>query len=1346
MLGLDFNGHIVLNTNEFGLIDEDMRQLKIARDMGQKKLIETYGNIGEVFNPVEMAKKVDENPESMVVIAIDANLQVVGITSIANSDLIGREMGQVRRMLFKLAITNMGGRLLVASRNQEALTAVAPFVEDGVLIEKNGKTKPFRELFSYRTKFLFPSDRPGTVSPDTSKLFDFLRVPKKPILSGRLSQPDTRVFEPGQEDLFGAEPAEDRPVETQFRIPPGRSEELTLLAQKLQRNEITKQEYDAAVNKYLPIYVFTSAKQPATDSEMSRALNVTQRQKINTPIPEGTRVGSRIDIDAKTRHKVAVVVLHEAKPKVTSPAAGKPLSYQSTVILNNPKFAVGREEETLKIAAGKKKNSLQTIEGELVNMSPEETYRMAQAAMNNPDYVQVGFDPFRHSYFWNRKTTMPVISASQIIQIGDMVLAKNPVFGEKSQFLFSLDQGNLFGEEDAPKKKIQKGRSPELAILAERLKRGEITKAEYDEAVNRFKPIFVYESVPTPATNKEVSDALDSNKRSRANIDLPSGTKVGLRLDIPAFEKNNTFVVAIHEAKPSVTSPRADNILSYRSVAALKNAKFAIGNQSKTLEIAVGKFKDKLQTIEGSYVSLTPDEAFKKARAAFNDPSYVQVGFNPIRHAYFYDRRTTMPVVSADEVIQIGNLILAKNPVYGTKEDFLFDIDTTITIDQIRTAKDKDKLQEIREDVIRKYASLRRRREGIVGKIKKGQVSIGLQRELTLIDDLSREYKEAIDASAERRDSAEAFLAKALQEFDKGNISEEVLAVIQAAYLKAPNLLEGLMLSVRTPKGERGVAGSFDAFNRIISLYKGTSGIENPGTFRHELTHALEQMMTADQQIALIDAWAAAIKNAMRKHLAPGAKDREKFQKFFDAVQKFMDNPTERNKAEAVKLLPGRDFYQFVSPSEFWAVNAENLMAARLGPAWERFKSAIRRLFEGLKKVFGFDNRYDIHRIFKEVAYGNRDRTDYSMVDDMILDGTYEKRILNALPDDVDDYMNKYDRPDTPYETSTPVKDAMLGAAQASAEAAKNAVTNPVGTASNLIGSVDRQLTKAQIDYQWFGSGLDAADFSRYNGQLRDGDQKVAASVYATMAMHAGHIGTQVIMKGRLIFNATTQLFQAVDDQYSLANIVRLKAEIIKMLGEQRAANLVNTYFEAKRARSIQDEYQKAEADYQNALTPEAKQDTWEQVEQIIRAYDKIPPSFLKKDAAGDILEVTVTGPKRQKRKIAVIDDVAIDEAIDFEQQVPQLADMMTNWTAVNRNMLDMMRFAGILSKDRHQRLKAIKDYVPWYRVMDDALDIHEPTGGAVRGLANVPRERRFGKGRTELYRDWETCFTTFCC
>lgn len=1141
-------------------------------------------------------------------------------------------------------------------------------------------------------------------------------------------------------DMFADESSETSPpsIVPPKKLPPGRSRELAEAAAKVKSGEMSALEYDALVNKYKPIPVYDEPMRPASQSEVIDALDKNKRDKVNPDIPNGTPVGLRLDIPAFNRKGVFVVSIHQ---KRTPSAVGKVIGYGSVAKITDVTFAPGNQKKALDIATGEAKDVLQTMEGKYVNITPEQAYEDAKKAIKDPSYVQVGVDPTRHAYFFDRRTTMPIIGASEVIQIGNMILAKNPVFGRKEQFLFNINQGDLFGEsiepqrpsdKSKPGKKVEKGRSPELAVLAERLKRGEITKSEYDQAVNRFKPIFVYEEVPAPATDKQVVDALDSNKRPRANVDLPNGTKVGLRLDIPAFEKNNTFVVAIHESKPTATSPKAGASLSYRSVAGLKNVKFTVGNQAKALDIAAGEFKDKLQTMEGDYVSLTPEQAFKRAQAALNDPTYIQVGFNPLRHAYFYDRRTTMPVIGASEVIQVGNLILAKNPVYGTKEDFLYDVNTASTIDQPRSAQDEEALQSTREDIIREYAALRRRRTELVKRVKKGQVSIGLQRELTLIDELSREYKEAIEATAERRDSAEAFLARALQEFDKGNIDAEVLAVIQAAYLRAPKLLEGLLLSVKKFKGEGSAAGSFDPFERIVALYKGTSGVRNAGTFLHELAHTLEQMMTPEQRKALIDAWAAAIKKSMRKHLAPDAKDREKFQKFFDAVQRFMDNPTERNKAEAVKLLPGRDFYQFISPSEFWAVNAQSLMAARLGPAWERFKAAIRRLFEGLKKIFGFDNRYDVHQVFKQVAYGDLNRKDYSTIEDMIIDGTYEKKILKNLPDDVDDYMKNYDRPDTPYETSTPVKDAMLGSAQAASQAAKNAATNPLGTASKLIGSVDRGLTAVQNELVWFGSGLDAADFSRYNGQLRDGYGKLAASAYATQAMHAGHVGTQVINLGRLIFNAKTQLFQAVKDQYSMANVVRLKAEIVKLLGEQRSANLVNTYFEAKRARSIQNEYQRVEANYQNATTPEAKSDLWEELQQIIRAYDKIPSSFLKKDPNGDIAEVDVIGPNNKKISVAIVDDTAIDEAIDFEIQVPQLRDMMTNWTAVNQNMLDNMRFAGILSKERHQKLKSIKDYVPWYRVMDDNMDIHEPTGGAVRGLSGVPRERRFGKGRTE--------------
>ena len=33
---------------------------------------------------------------------------------------------------------------------------------------------------------------------------------------------------------------------------------------------------------------------------------------------------------------------------------------------------------------------------------------------------------------------------------------------------------------------------------------------------------------------------------------------------------------------------------------------------------------------------------------------------NPYRHSFFYDKNTGMPVASADQVIQIGPLVLAK--------------------------------------------------------------------------------------------------------------------------------------------------------------------------------------------------------------------------------------------------------------------------------------------------------------------------------------------------------------------------------------------------------------------------------------------------------------------------------------------------------------------------------------------------------------------------------------------------------------------------------------------------------------------------------------------------------------
>jgi hypothetical protein len=68
------------------------------------------------------------------------------------------------------------------------------------------------------------------------------------------------------------------------------------------------------------------------------------------------------------------------------------------------------------------------------------------------------------------------------------------------------------------------------------------------------------------------------------------------------------------------------------------------------------------------------DEATAIARAQeyLDHPEWAQVGMDPERHGYFYDRRSMKPITAAEEAIQIGPLVLARKPQYGNKKDFKY--------------------------------------------------------------------------------------------------------------------------------------------------------------------------------------------------------------------------------------------------------------------------------------------------------------------------------------------------------------------------------------------------------------------------------------------------------------------------------------------------------------------------------------------------------------------------------------------------------------------------------------------------------------------------------------------------
>ena len=221
-------------------------------------------------------------------------------------------------------------------------------------------------------------------------------------------------------------------------------------------------------------------------------------------------------------------------------------------------------------------------------------------------------------------------------------------------------------------------RNPIVTKAAQDLKAGLITNEEYRATVSENSPIIPITRFFEPATEKEIRNAfsVSTKKDTEAeNIGKPiyENKKVGLRLDIPSYQYNNTWVVSVHEGHT-----RSGKIISYGNVAKIKNVLFeaipipalniATGEVSKT---SVARMYGEWENIEGNTLEEKGESAKKMIQDIVDDPSYVQVGMNPFRHSYFYDRNTDIgrPIVSADEVIQVGGLVYAKNPVYGKWTD-----------------------------------------------------------------------------------------------------------------------------------------------------------------------------------------------------------------------------------------------------------------------------------------------------------------------------------------------------------------------------------------------------------------------------------------------------------------------------------------------------------------------------------------------------------------------------------------------------------------------------------------------------------------------------------------------------
>lgn len=220
----------------------------------------------------------------------------------------------------------------------------------------------------------------------------------------------------------------------------------------------------------------------------------------------------------------------------------------------------------------------------------------------------------------------------------------------------------LFSPPSKPVGKPNANAIPEVNAAYKKFKAGEISQQDFDTVV--LSTISEYDFVPTPATYDEMFGALNKNKKQKINVEIQDGEVVGLRLDIPAYTDHGVWVPTIHGDKTS-----------HRATASITSVKFGDDKQpEKAQKVMEGGHKSPFAQMRGAFVNRTDAENEALAKEALNDPAWTQIGFDPRRHSYFYDRGTGQPILRADEVIQVGPLVLAKgaDAEGKTSDDFLF--------------------------------------------------------------------------------------------------------------------------------------------------------------------------------------------------------------------------------------------------------------------------------------------------------------------------------------------------------------------------------------------------------------------------------------------------------------------------------------------------------------------------------------------------------------------------------------------------------------------------------------------------------------------------------------------------
>jgi len=183
----------------------------------------------------------------------------------------------------------------------------------------------------------------------------------------------------------------------------------------------------------------------------------------------------------------------------------------------------------------------------------------------------------------------------------------------------------------------------------------------------------------------------------------------------------------------------------------------------------------------------------------------------------------------------------------------------------------------------------------------------------------------------------------------EGTLDKDGASLALWALDRNENLARGLRVEVLQPEPGAGGKGSYNSATRIAKLFQGE---DNPQTAMHEILHHAERMMPDAVQQGIYRAWQRALKAAMKDATPERTKAMEALNRASRGDKAAL---TEAKQAFDSGVL-SEDDYQYVNPTEYWAVNGARIMHERFtgrGSWRAQARQWMREMIEHVKGTVG---------------------------------------------------------------------------------------------------------------------------------------------------------------------------------------------------------------------------------------------------------------------------------------------------------------------------------------------------------------------------------------------------------